>query len=155
LSFRVASKDLANLQTEFSYEIVRQQDLIQMQSVLDEYFAKKVSFSETVGLFYVVTGSIMGGQILKKRIAVSLSDHAISTHYFDAFGALNKTRWQTFLQFLDALETQKVCDQAELINGAQMAFYLIEKLVFIAGQPLVQKTEWRPDHSQVMSNSLH
>lgn len=83
------------------------------------------SFEESVGFMYVMTGSMMGGGILAKKIQAKFQNtlDVVPCNYLLAFKEENPKKWMHFLQTLNAIENSSNDEQKEAItNGAMKAF---------------------------------
>lgn len=83
------------------------------------------TFHESIGFMYVMTGSMMGGKILAKKIEEAFDNNftEIPNNYFLAFKDENPKKWMDFLKFISKIENSSTQEEKNLItNGAINAF---------------------------------
>ncbi len=82
-------------------------------------------FEEAIGFMYVLTGSTMGGAILKEKIRLTFrgSSGESAINYFNGFGEKNEFFWQKFLNFMELITSNSTETVKENIgSGAILAF---------------------------------
>lgn len=79
-----------------------------------------------VGTFYVIAGSIMGGQILARKLQYLNQGFQQSvTTYLQGFGKNNMAMWQSYCEFLENYSKQFPQNDELVIQGAQQTFKAI------------------------------
>jgi heme oxygenase (biliverdin-IX-beta and delta-forming) len=103
-------------------------DVTQLQvmsdAVFEEHYTTEIA---ALGGLYVLEGSMLGGNIIKKHLQDKLSeDVADKTHYFTAYGTELGKVWKDFLNLLthNASDTDK---EGAIIKSAKTTFQLIDK----------------------------
>lgn len=93
-------------------------------TVFKEHYTTEAA---ALGGLYVLEGSMLGGNIIKKHLQERLSDGVVDkTHYFTAYGAELGKVWKDFLTLL--MQNASDADKEEaIIKSAKTTFRLIDK----------------------------
>ena len=82
-----------------------------------------------LGIGYVLEGSMLGGEVLRREIVRRLG--SVPTWYFTCYGSYLRVRWATFLAQLEAARLDE--PEAQLISGARFAFTAVERTLMERG----------------------
>lgn len=93
---------------------------------IQDYDIKISSFKKSLGYLYVLTGSCMGGQILRTKVEQNFIDtkYQHAYNYFSAFKDATYQRWNLFLEFLKENSND---DDNEILDGAKECYIHIIK----------------------------
>lgn len=79
------------------------------------------AYDRLLGCLYVIEGSTLGGQLLKKNLGekLGLAPHEIS--FYGSYGAVVGQKWAEFLEFLNSQEVDSAANERALL-GARETF---------------------------------
>lgn len=83
------------------------------------------STAEALGLLYVVEGSSLGGQVIRRELAAAGDDFR-GLSFLDPYGAETGARWRSFMAVL-AARTAGAVDADACVAGARTGFRLAEQ----------------------------
>ncbi|PZR08075.1 MAG: hypothetical protein DI536_25920 [Archangium gephyra] len=81
--------------------------------------------AEKLGVLYVLEGSTLGGQVLRRELKSALGIHDESLRYVSGYGELTGPKWK---HFLEALERGVTTDEArrQAVSAAQATFEALQ-----------------------------
>ena len=80
--------------------------------------------SRALGAMYVLEGSTLGGQVIRRHLARTLGiDDESGAAYFNGYGTLTRQRWIEYLQVLNAGEDKLY--HADVVLAASTTFSLL------------------------------
>jgi heme oxygenase len=81
------------------------------------------SFEELLGCMYVLEGSTLGGQVLKKHFqALFQIDGETGCSYYSGYGPRTREMWSRFVDFLNSPENDKTLDSGKVVTAAVQTF---------------------------------
>jgi heme oxygenase (biliverdin-IX-beta and delta-forming) len=105
-------------------------NLTKLQVMSEDVFKEHyISQAAALGGLYVLEGSMLGGNIIKKHLQEKLSDSVVNkTNYFTAYGTELGKVWKVFLNLLTQNASDAVKEEA-IIKSAITTFRLIDKWI--------------------------
>jgi heme oxygenase len=82
-----------------------------------------------LGIGYVLEGSTLGGEVLRREIVRRLGP--VPTWYFTCYGGELRARWVAFLAQLEAARLDE--PETQLVDGAHFAFTAVERTLTARG----------------------
>lgn len=79
-----------------------------------------LSAEEAMGFLYVMEGSTLGGNVIKKQLAALPHFNEIQLHFFGCYGPLTGKQWSAFKEVLDPSFT--AAQYEEVLAGAKKAY---------------------------------
>lgn len=84
------------------------------------------SSSEALGILYVMEGSTLGGNVMRKQLAANPEFQNIFFSYFGCYGDETGAKWKTFKEVLNAEITPD--HYQEVLKGAENAYRFLLNL---------------------------
>lgn len=82
-----------------------------------------LSAEEAMGFLYVMEGSTLGGNVIRKQLAALPQFNEVQLHFFGCYGPLTGKQWSTFKEVLDSSFTNAQHDN--VLTGAKKAYELL------------------------------
>lgn len=103
-------------------------DMLELGAILPKVRALNPlnNVAEAWGIFYVMEGSTLGGNMIAKQLSKLNEFGNAPFHYFRCYGAHTGSYWKTFKEVLD--REIKLADEIDCLKGAEKAYAFLLSL---------------------------